>query len=287
VKRCPACGQLQPDDDEFCDVDGRRLISNLPSTDPPPPSAIANPRLASRTHTGLMRMQNQDAVASMGSPAGDWQILVVCDGVSSSTRSGYAAQLVAREVAEALSRQIPPARPADALREAIEGAHLSLCNAASAWGGEALAGTTIVAALVLGRQVTVGWVGDSRAYWVSPSTSELLTRDHSWCQEIIARGEMTEEEAYASPNAHAITRCMGPLEGPSVSADTTEHQLSGPGTLILCSDGLWNYLATPDSLADLLRHSSPSADDTARLLIDFALARGGMDNVSVAVGVIL
>jgi PPM family protein phosphatase len=160
-------------------------------------------------------------------------------------------------------------------------------------------GTTIVAGLVWRRRLTVGWIGDSRAYWVSESGAELLTEDHSWANEAIARGEVTEAEAMLSPLAHALTRCLGPLEiadieGPAdprrprireVQPDVRTRDLPGPGWVLLCSDGFWNYFPTAAQVARALRSESTprTAGRIARKLVNLALARGGQDNTTALV----
>ena len=116
----------------------------------------------------------------------------------------------------------------------------------------------------------------------------LLTRDHSWVNEMVDAGEMTEAEALRSKQAHAITRCLGPLNGepPDDVPVPSVVTLPAPpgGLLLVCSDGLWNYAAAPDELAALIR-SSPDGDALAlcRHLVDFALVQGGRDNITAAV----
>jgi serine/threonine protein phosphatase PrpC len=69
--------------------------------------------------------------------------------------------------------------------------------------------TTLVAAVVQDHTATIGWLGDSRAYWISPQGSRQLTKDDSWLNDIVASGQMTEAEASKSDKAHAITRWLG------------------------------------------------------------------------------
>ena len=141
---------------------------------------------------------------------------------------------------------------------------------------------TYISAVIDRDAVTVCWLGDSRAYWLSagPDAARLST-DDSLAEEMVARGAMSEAEALASPQAHVITRWLG--------ADLAEPQPHGirfeppgPGVVLVCSDGLWNYrpdtvglaeLALPDALTDPL--------GTASELVKFALDAGGMDNITV------
>jgi PPM family protein phosphatase len=138
--------------------------------------------------------------------------------------------------------------------------------------------------------VYAAWVGDSRAYWLSDTSSIQLTQDHSWMNEVIAAGEMTEAEAEASVNAHAITRWLGAdahsdedyrHDEPSFAT----HRVTQPGRLMVCSDGLWNYAPPPTALQDLVTRS-PTNRDTIEILqhcLDFALSCGGQDNITIAV----
>jgi serine/threonine protein phosphatase PrpC len=146
--------------------------------------------------------------------------------------------------------------------------------------------TTAVAATIVGGRITIGWVGDSRAYWIGDEAPVLLTHDHSWLEEALAAGVATWEEAVRSPFAHALTRCLGPLEGGDEShaePEVVEVTIRGHGYLVLCTDGMWNYAPSPEEIAALVRIGGPDARAIARALVATALSRGGQDNVTVAV----
>lgn len=256
---------------------------------------IASPIAAAARDAGLVRDHDQDATSiGVGEHPAPWAVLVVCDGVSSSTRSDQASTLAARTTRDALAHFL---RAGDAEYEAVAGAvasairaaHITTCAELGGGPPDDLPGTTIVAALVHRGRVTVGWLGDSRAYWIGPSGAELLTRDHSWVSEVVAAGVMDEAAARRAPEAHVITRCLGPLEVGDVLLevvpDVKGRDLPGPGLLVLCSDGLWTYADRPDDLARVVRSLAPDApaDEVARALVGYAIARGGSDNVSVAV----
>jgi serine/threonine protein phosphatase PrpC len=256
---------------------------------------IASPTAAASRDAGLVRDHDQDATAiAAGDHPTPWTVLVVCDGVSSSSRSDEASALAARTARDALAHFL---RVGDADHEAVAGAvatairaaHIAVCAELGKGPDDDLPGTTIVAALVHRGRATVGWVGDSRAYWIGPGGAELLTRDHSWVTEVVAAGVMDEATAKRSPEAHVITRCLGPLEVGDLPReavpDVRGRDLPGPGLLVLCSDGLWNYADHPDALARVVRALAPDApaDHVARALVGYAIARGGSDNVSVAV----
>jgi serine/threonine protein phosphatase PrpC len=265
-------------------------------------------RIAGVCDPGLRRPHNEDALAfATGTTDGErWSVLVVCDGVSSSSHADRASAIASKTACDTLAQS---AREGDvssdagknAVAQAIHAAHAAVCAEPVEIDGEDPPGTTIVVALVWKQRLTVGWVGDSRAYWVpADGDAEQLTHDHSWAVEAVTRGEVTESEAAMSPLSHALTRCLGPLEVADadepvaaggrrrfapVEPGVRARDLSGPGWVILCSDGFWNYFSKAADVATLVRIgatlSSPAR--VARRLVNHALARGGQDNVTALV----
>jgi serine/threonine protein phosphatase PrpC len=235
---------------------------------------------------GLVHRRNEDAFALQVIDARR-AAAVVCDGVSTASASNAAARVAADAALAVL---------ADAL-EHPERAAEEAAGAAIAAAQEAVQrvqwttrvdrvdpSCTLVCALCRDAEVTVGWVGDSRAYWLEDGKDlEQLTIDDSWAGEQVAAGTMTPEQAGKGPMAHAITNWVGPDAPPRPPGLVTRRPES-PGRLILCSDGLWNYAQTTAELAALLggipAGASPVA--VARSLTDFALERGGRDNITVA-----
>lgn len=275
-------------------VDEARKELEAVTRELPVPQGDGRP-VAAVCDAGMRRDHNEDAsaVASGHSGGEPWTVVVVCDGVSASTHAEQASDIAARAARDALahfarSGDIAFEAAALAMGEAVRAAHVAICASTTDHVGDDPPGTTIVAALVHRKRLTVGWVGDSRAYWVTPRGGELLTHDHSWVNETIARGEMTEAEAMAAPLAHALTKCLGPLEVGNTLAQiepaVRTRDLAGPGRLVLCSDGFWNYYSSADDIARLVA-SAPTATPAgiARWLVNHALAAGGHDNVTVAV----
>ncbi len=274
--------------------DVRRLLDEVKMELSAPPGRDETAELCD---PGLWRPYNQDATAlSRGvSFSGEpFTVMVVCDGVSSSPHSELASSTAARSARDTLDHFL---RSADVIHEtglsavsqAIRAAHLAICADHAASPVPDLPGTTIVVGLIYKNRLTVGWVGDSRIYWLTPRTSELLTHDHSWVNEAIARGEVKDASEVQGTLAHTITRCLGPLEVGDVPAEilpeVKSRDLTGPGVVLLCSDGLWNYTPAPDDLSRVLRAlpDDRNAVSVARLFVNYALARGGQDNVSVAI----
>jgi serine/threonine protein phosphatase PrpC len=142
-----------------------------------------------------------------------------------------------------------------------------------------------VAAVLDGAILVVGWVGDSRAYWLPDvGDARLLTIDDSYAAEQIAEGA-TRAAAESGPQAHAITRWLG-SDAPDHTPRTASLDLPGPGWVMLCSDGLWNYCSEAADMATLVRDTVSSAGpgplELAAALVDWANAQGGMDNITVA-----
>lgn len=243
------------------------------------------PRAAYVCDVGLHRERNEDAAAV--EVHGAWTLVAVADGVSAATR----AEIASRLAVETCLASLRAADTIDAasMDRAIYDAHRALCEEPAVAAGETL-GTTLVAAAICGRRVIVGWVGDSRAYYLGQERVGALSRDHSWLEEALASGATTLEEALQSPWAHALTRCLGPLEGgdPDTHArpDVVEHELDEAGILLLCTDGVWNYYPDAEQLTALLSSLPPdvqSPDAMARLLVAHALLQGGRDNATVAI----
>jgi serine/threonine protein phosphatase PrpC len=289
---CPACGASADPDFRFCETCGRALAEPAVTAGGPAGAAADRrdtelaPDLAAVSDRGLVHAHNEDAVALHrtlidGTPV---SILVVCDGVSTSHDPARGSQAAAAAAAGSLAAGLAAGRDADAvMRAAILEAHQEVCALAPA--GAAEAGrplTTIVAAIVRSTAVTVGWVGDSRAYVIC-DRPRLLTRDDSWVNWAVEQGAMSEAEAMHSPNAHAIVQCLGdPDDPPAPHVVTTA--LSPGDRLLLCSDGLWNYASTPAALATFTAGLPAGAPAIAacRFLVEFANASGGRDNVTAA-----
>jgi serine/threonine protein phosphatase PrpC len=188
-----------------------------------------------------------------------------------------------------LSGHEPAAEEAvSVLTEAVAAAQLAVRNAPpNEPGGYTQApSTTLVAVVVIGDQIVTANVGDSRAYWLdatSPQACRQLSHDDSLAEAAIAAGA-SPEEAYARRDAHTITHWLG-TDAPEVAPHIEVMTAPGPGILLVCSDGLWNYYEAPEALRELVAAGPPgeTALETARRLVDAALEAGGHDNITVAV----
>ena len=137
-------------------------------------------------------------------------------------------------------------------------------------------GTTVVCAIVKSNAVQYAHVGDSRIYLFHKKALFQLTKDHSMVQELIEQGTITEEESYSHPQKNLITRALGVSQ--DVQPDCGEVALSDGDVLLLCSDGLSNYV-TADEIVEVLEHVP--FYEMADALVEKALQAGGLDNITV------
>jgi serine/threonine protein phosphatase PrpC len=270
--------------------------------------------IAGVTDRGLRHRQNEDAMELAVVPAADGPVLVavVCDGVSTSIRPAEASLAAAQAAAEVLRTAAQDGTDlTDASSAAVRSAEDAVAGLAQSPGG--VGSATFVSAVITGSAATLCWLGDSRAYWLGapvtpapespapespapespapespapgspgPETAHRLTRDDSLAEEMVAAGLLPEDKALSSPHAHVVTRWVGADAG-----EATPHVVTfeppGPGVLLLCSDGLWNYQPDAGKLAELaLPAALTNPLAAAQALVTFAIEAGGRDNITVA-----
>lgn len=140
-------------------------------------------------------------------------------------------------------------------------------------------GTTITTALVFGMTAYIVNVGDSRTYLYRASDGlRQVTRDHSLVADLVHEGAISREEMYSHPRRNEIYRCLG--DGPTVELDTFKVLLQEGDILLLCSDGLWEMVHDED-IEQIIENAAPHASQLSTQLMQAALNRGGLDNVSV------
>ncbi|MCB0336030.1 MAG: Stp1/IreP family PP2C-type Ser/Thr phosphatase [Bdellovibrionales bacterium] len=235
---------------------------------------------AAITDTGCERDLNEDRYAAIESPSGlAW---LVCDGMGGVTGGELAAQLAIDGVRRDLEGQ-PGRPPAEAFESAVLEANriivLRRQNQAFAHMG-----TTLVGALFSDVEVVIAHVGDSRAYVVRDHEIRQVTKDHTYVQELVDKGAISAHEALSHPQAHILTRAIG--SEPGLQVDITKYWLWDVGAgedrdvLLLCSDGLYSHVADQE-IKDLVEHNSPQ--QACVKLVELAKARGGFDNITVAI----
>jgi serine/threonine protein phosphatase PrpC len=287
---CQKCDSIDLEPDGFCNQCGSRNPIHRDRFE-----QILQPSFAAISDRGIRHSQNEDCF-EVAQLADGRSIIVVCDGVSSSMNPGMASQSASQSACESIQESLKTnLDPEAALVQGIHQAQIAVAKLASISKGEPPS-TTIVAAIVSAcnsdlsnsrissAQATIAWLGDSRAYWLgsTPETSRQLTQDHSWCEDVVAAGEMSREEAERSPQAHAITRWLG-FDSEDVAPSVVTIDLAGPGRLVLCSDGLWNYASGVPEFYQALHHPpGTEAMIIVRQGVEFALRCGGQDNITIA-----
>jgi serine/threonine protein phosphatase PrpC len=248
---------------------------------------VSFPDLAGVSDRGLRRRSNEDAMALARVDGQGTRILVVCDGVATSTEPASASQAAARAALAYLADAVQSDQPdlVLAMRWAVGTAHRVVCDIAERIGAsDDPPASTLVAALLKDGEATIGWIGDSRAYFFDATGAWQLTRDDSWATEQVQLGLMSEEEATADPRAHGLTAWLGGDQRPPPEPSVVTFGVPAPGCLVLCTDGLWNYAPTVGRLHELmLRFPADDPLEVARELTDFARTSGGEDNITVVV----
>ncbi|GHH32966.1 serine/threonine protein phosphatase PrpC [Streptomyces candidus] len=293
-KVCVACRAGRIDTDGYCENCGHAQPRERDHQE----SELAT--VAAVSDRGLRHHRNEDsfAISEARLPDGTTAtIAVVCDGVSSATRPDEASAAAA-SVADSLLRESLPrgTHPQQALHEAI----LAAAEAVNALAADETAqamehdphrhqnapACTLVSSIVAGGLLVVGWIGDSRVYWVPDDRSAppaRLTEDDSWAAQMVAAGLMGEAEAYADDRAHAITGWLG-ADAYEIDPHTASFKPDRPGVVVVCTDGLWNYAEAAQEMAHVIPPDAAQRPlHSAQVLVGHALDGGGHDNVTVAV----
>ncbi|GGD22877.1 serine/threonine protein phosphatase [Nocardioides daphniae] len=237
---------------------------------------------AGASHVGHVRTVNEDAWAA-SSP-----VFVVADGMGGHAGGDVASRIAVEELARLAGRELTPAGARDAVLAALVRAQARLRAYVERHSEDSriwYAGTTVVVAVLVSGADGPGWllahVGDSRAYAVEPSGARQVTADHSVVAQLLARGELTPEQAAVHPERHVVTRALSSREVPE--PDFLELPLSAAPRLLLCTDGVSGLVGGEELavLAALTATSRPQ--EVADALVAAALSAGGTDNATALV----
>ncbi|MEX2144745.1 MAG: PP2C family serine/threonine-protein phosphatase [Anaerolineales bacterium] len=237
---------------------------------------------------GQRRENNEDAVLCVnaalgGADALPFGLFAIADGMGGHRNGELASEMAVRAVGSYLMSKLykplygPEPHPAqetlqELMETAVHEAHRAVKKAAP--GG----GCTLTAALIVGSQMAIAHLGDSRAYAVyRDGRIEVLTKDHSLVKRLQEMGQLTEEEAAVHPQKSVLYRALG--QGATVQADIFTSSLPTPGYLLICSDGLWGVVSEDDIQRIVNATSSPYL--ACQHLVEAANAAGGPDNISV------
>ncbi len=238
---------------------------------------------------GRRRENNEDALLCLSGAIGSrvenepLGIYLIADGMGGHRNGELASETAVRTIGSYLIGKLyqpifgidhHPSNESlrEILESAVQEAHKAVKKAAP--GG----GCTLTAALVVGSQLILAHMGDSRAYAITRDGSiKALTKDHSLVKRLQEMGQLTEEEAATHPQKSVLYRALG--QGESVQADIVNGSMPASGYLLICSDGLWGVVEEKEIQRVVNESSSP--DLACQQLIEAANAAGGPDNISV------
>jgi PPM family protein phosphatase len=244
--------------------------------------------IGSAQSTGIERNHNEDALFVMlGNSAGqetlaDFGIFVVADGMGGHRSGEIASAISVRTVAKRMTASTivnlldpePSEEEAgslqDSLRHALEEANQMVVDRVP--GG----GTTLTVAILLGKQLTIGHVGDTRAYFIANGEAKVITRDHSLVERLRELGQLSEEEVATHPQRNVLYRAIG--QGANLEVDISTVPIPFGGYLLLCSDGLWGVVPDRDILRIIT--TTPLPQEACEQLVNAANAAGGPDNIT-------
>jgi len=238
---------------------------------------------------GKQRDHNEDtlfalsAILATDASSQPLGIYIIADGMGGHQHGELASGVAAKTVANHLINRLyapfyslDPEPPSDPLQEmmkdAISEAQRMVIKQVP--GG----GTTLTAVVLLGEQMTLAHVGDSRAYLIHPDNRfQLISHDHSLVQRLVELGQITDEEALTHPQRNVVYRAIGQME--PFEPDISTLPLPKGGYILLCSDGLWGVVPE-NKVLSIIRENS-DLGEASRLLLKAANDNGGPDNISL------
>lgn len=228
-----------------------------------------------------------DAEVSLGEKGA---LLVVCDGMGGMNAGEVASDIAVKTIKEWFTTDkltdAAVAAPCKYITSAIVAADAAIKAHSKINPDTEGMGSTIVLAWLLGQKVYVGWCGDSRCYRFNPALGlERLSHDHSYVQELVDAGKLTEELAFDHPNNNIITRSLGDPRG-AAQPDTKEFDLYNQDIILLCSDGLCGTLRD-NEIAELIKQNQTSMQECRDALWDADDAAGWTDNTTIALAQII
>ena len=236
-------------------------------------------KASAQTDVGKTRSVNQDRVYVSVEAVGPLaNLFIVADGMGGH-KGGEIASQVAIEHFCAYVRDCdytPDDEILDLMTSAIRVANIGVLSRAT--GDDELSGmgTTFTACTVFGGKYYIVHIGDSRAYKITAEVIVQLTHDHSFVNEMVRAGQLTQDEARDHPKRNVLTRVLGINE--EMSADGYVFEAEPGSVILLCSDGLFNMIQEEE-----IKHIVNTSDEPALPLVETANEKGGTDNISVIV----
>ena len=258
---------------------------NIPVVSPDP-RATGQHEAAWGIDKGKVRETNEDSLAAVTLNEVDQSgekaigVFAVADGMGGHAAGEVASKIAIRTAIRKLVAEVT--RPDDEMPEdysnwlesAVQLANKMVRKEASQTGHNM--GTTLVLAVMVGREVHVANVGDSRAYLITSEGIRRITHDHSFVQTLVDGGNITPEEAAKHPYRNVLTQAIGSEE--EIKVDVFDETLDEDASLLLCSDGLWEMLGERQ-IYQIVRDAN-SPHEACQSLIDASNAAGGLDNIA-------
>ena len=264
-------------------------------------------KLAAGTNVGLIRQNNEDNfVVSSDLSTSEWLIpqagpyadlgefgalLVVADGMGGANAGEVASAIAVETIQEKFTPELlkevvnDDKSAQEYMKEVVKQADLNILQRSKEDSSTLGMGTTIVMAWLLGDKAYVCWCGDSRCYVLNKRNGLIqLSKDHSYVQELVDKGELSPELMHDHPLSNVITRCLGDVDNRAVP-ETRIYQLHNGDVIMLCSDGLCG-LCHDDMILDVMIKFHEDPMECKNELISAALSSGGYDNVTVAIAII-
>ncbi len=241
--------------------------------------------VASASDVGRVRTQNEDSFAVLDSRylGGAYDLaMIVADGMGGRNAGEIASKSAVEAVTQAILNNAGAVDAPSLLRFAVETAHIAIQQRAEQNPLYEGMGTTLVVALVRGKQLWVAHVGDSRAYILRDDELVALTEDHTFVAEQVRAGGMSLEQARHSRFRHMLTRAVG--TNADYTPDVCAIALQPGDAILLCTDGLTGMVSEQE-IAHLLRRYRSRPERACQSLIDAANASGGQDNITVVLAV--
>lgn len=233
---------------------------------------------------GNIRTNNEDMglffkIADEGLLREKGYMLIVADGMgghqAGEVASGMAADIISREYYSQKNNTVEKE-----LGQALILANKTIYEKASSQTAYQGMGTTCTVLVVIGQEVYYAHVGDSRAYIQKGNSIMQITEDHTYVQQLVNNGDITAAEAAVHPKRNILTNAMGTKPQMRVDTGKCKYRFEKGDRLLLCSDGLYDYLKD-EELNKILAENN--LNNAASVMIELAKARGGHDNITVVI----
>ncbi len=236
-------------------------------------------KIVAKTDKGIVRDSNQDAYA-VGEFPEEVAWAVVCDGMGGAAGGNIASALAVKVISDKINASYRPNMKDSSIKNmldsALVAANIEVYDLADAKPELHGMGTTVVCAIVRNGYAYIAHAGDSRAYIFNGKELKQVTTDHSLVQDLVDKGQITKQEAEKHPNKNLITRAIGVDK--SIDIDFDEITLSDEEILILCTDGLSNYVSDDEMISEVNDGRYYAFADR---LVKKANNNGGGDNITV------